>query len=57
MSINPWTTPLDPVEPEPSWEEYSKKDGQTHPPTYRLRVPGGWLYRVGKSDSTTFVPG
>lgn len=27
------------------------------PPTYRLRVEGGWLYRVGGPDgATTFVP-
>lgn len=55
MPINPWTDPPVAPEPEPSWEEYSKRDGQ-HPATYRLQVDGGWLYRIGKSDSMTFVP-
>jgi hypothetical protein len=28
-----------------------------HPDLYRLRVPGGWLYRLGlKSTGMTFVP-
>jgi hypothetical protein len=51
--INPWVGESDPTSPE--WETVSEKDG-SHPAVYRMRVPGGWLYRLGKSTTATFVP-
>ena len=50
--VNPWTLP---EEPEPSWELYSERDGQ-HPEVWRIRIPGGYLYRLGKATTATFVP-
>lgn len=50
--INPWGVASSPAQPE--WELYAEKDGQ-HPEVWRLRVPGGWLYRLGKT-SIVFAP-
>ena len=35
------------------WEDIGDN---SHVVVRRLRVPGGWLYRVGYTSSTTFVP-
>lgn len=37
------------------WERVSP-EGSIYESTFRLRVPGGWLYGLEGSDKTTFVP-
>ncbi len=50
MPINPWEeTPQ-----QQRWEELDL--GDEGPAVKRLRVPGGWLYVVGKHPPV-FVPG
>ena len=46
---------------EPVWEQVARDDTRTET-TFRLAVPGGWLYRVrdvgesGVAIALTFVP-
>ena len=57
--INPWAAklPID-IGTRPEWEFVPvTKTAEKHPDLYRIRVHGGWLYRLAKSDTLTFVPG
>lgn len=59
-SINPWSSEQggSVVSGRPKWEFVPvEKTAEKHPDVYRLRVPGGWLYRLGlKSTEAVFVP-
>lgn len=52
--INPWTQPTQvPVDETLEWEELPLGN---EPRVFRLKVEGGWLYRLNKSTVATFVP-
>ena len=51
--INPWG-PTASVPEQPAWELVPVLNG---PALYRVRIPGGWLYRLEKSKELAFVPG
>ncbi len=53
MTINPWR----PIASEPEHLEWETVQVIGGPALYRVRVPGGWLYRLEKSKELTFVPG
>lgn len=41
----------------PMWELVDAGNTQDHFPTYRLKVPGGWMYRYGRALAwPVFVP-
>lgn len=56
--ISPWGQQTVSEPERPRWEFVPiEKTAEKHPDLYRLRVPGGWLYRLGlKSIEMTFVP-
>lgn len=54
-TINAWADASAPGRPQ--WEFVPvEKTAVKHPDVYRLRVPGGWLYRLGKSTEAVYVP-
>lgn len=65
QKINPWgessVSSSEPILPQWEFVKVAPSAGfasTKHPDLWRLRVPGGWLYRLGKSTDgpLTFVP-